>query len=739
MNHILLAAFAVISSVVGWGGDGHRIVASLAESLISSRYSESLLGSLDLVQASVWADTDKAKGAYPMSSAYHYSNTPYRRCDRFKIERDCGFGRTKGLCIVTGLTDAIMQAIDVESSDQIRTDALKFIVHFMADIHQPLHTGFREDTGGIRILLSDPPDVDLRTVWDNTLIQKMMEREGYTDWNELGKALGRKLESGNGQFIARMKNETNWTEILTSKSAILQHISRLASETSQTVTCRSAYKDENSQWIGVGDSVTDEFFVSRSPMVAVQLLKASVRLSLLVDAIADVLRARRLEVKDARRTERIGKLFQTDPVSCKDDFGSGSNPFGALFLEFDPIESEVTSDEVPVTRKVIKPRQTEGVAKVVDETAILDKAVAAVASERSSYTFFGIDLSEIVYVNRKRVMLVSTKSRIANPRYMPSVVVVPVTFASPDGGTFTTHSFGLDSNVFPSEMRDELIVRVMLKTTGVDPRIDITDYMKSIKPQAVVTVEESPVLDYLVAQHVFRIESRKMRMSAIDEIKSLGKKILSFVVQDGIAVYMRFDTMKNYTDSRPVRMRLNRFQINGQDDRTVYVDPSITDRPFESATVFVLLKRLSEKNLKIAARYTRSSLWDQLKEAERFMRLRDRGLEGNSQMVGASHIEWLFDYPGDSGRRHTVVEWFVKGVASTQDDLMDYLGIPRLPRFPLDPSENDNDRMPERSTELFLNPPRPQLTLTSRISNMSILVSSTILVLFLVSISLFLK
>ncbi len=120
----------------------------------------------------------------------------------------------------------------------------------------------------------------------------------------------------------------------------------------------------------------------------------------------------------------------------------------------------------------------------------------------------------------------------------------------------------------------------MLKISGVDPRIDLTDYMGLIKPQGVVTVEQRPIFDYLVAQHVLRVESRMITMSAVDEIKSMGKKILFFRLRDGIHIYMHSDTMKTFT-GRCVRMRLNRFNVNAPGLSTVFFDPSITNRPVE--------------------------------------------------------------------------------------------------------------------------------------------------------------
>jgi nuclease S1 len=43
----------------------------------------------------------------------------------------------------------VMQATDIRLSLSDRADAIKFLLHLIADIHQPLHTGFAKDAGGV--------------------------------------------------------------------------------------------------------------------------------------------------------------------------------------------------------------------------------------------------------------------------------------------------------------------------------------------------------------------------------------------------------------------------------------------------------------------------------------------------------------------------------------------------------------------------------------------------------------
>jgi hypothetical protein len=89
----LSALFFAFPIVSGWSEEGHHIITTAAVRLISEqaiRYLENHLGE-DFVTASIWADSEDASTRYPNSSEYHFSHTPYRDCQPFHINRDCGF------------------------------------------------------------------------------------------------------------------------------------------------------------------------------------------------------------------------------------------------------------------------------------------------------------------------------------------------------------------------------------------------------------------------------------------------------------------------------------------------------------------------------------------------------------------------------------------------------------------------------------------------------------------------
>lgn len=169
---ILVTVLALMSprSVGAWGGDGHRIVAELAERQLSApaRVEVDRLLALEpgatLATVSTWADENRSHS----TSAWHYVNLPRGGTDSctYDAERSC----IDGHCVV----DAIERQAAVLSSnapDAARLKALKYVVHFVADVHQPLHGGFADDRGGNQFqVLAFGKGTNLHALWDSGLI-----------------------------------------------------------------------------------------------------------------------------------------------------------------------------------------------------------------------------------------------------------------------------------------------------------------------------------------------------------------------------------------------------------------------------------------------------------------------------------------------------------------------------------------------------------------------------------------
>jgi len=155
-----------------WGTEGHQVVATLAEKMLTpvARAEVNRLLAMEpgatLVTVSTWADEHRS----PQTAAWHYVNFPRNDCN-YNAERDCPDGR----CVV----DAIKREAEILGSnapDEKRLSALKYLVHFVGDVHQPLHAGYLDDKGGNTYQLQAfMRGSNLHAVWDTGLIKYLGE------------------------------------------------------------------------------------------------------------------------------------------------------------------------------------------------------------------------------------------------------------------------------------------------------------------------------------------------------------------------------------------------------------------------------------------------------------------------------------------------------------------------------------------------------------------------------------
>lgn len=175
-----LLASCAASAAQAWGERGHRLVGALAERELSPaalmQVHELLAGEPDpsLAGVSVWADEMREMNAW--SAPLHYVRIRDRGC-RFEVARDCASGD----CVVAAIERYARQLADRSLPMQRRRNALKFLVHFVADVHQPLHSGYRPDKGGNEFQISmrrpvrQPQGTNLHAVWDYFMLGQTNE------------------------------------------------------------------------------------------------------------------------------------------------------------------------------------------------------------------------------------------------------------------------------------------------------------------------------------------------------------------------------------------------------------------------------------------------------------------------------------------------------------------------------------------------------------------------------------
>lgn len=163
----MLVAFT--SQARAWSNAGHEIVADIAERYLAPQTRSAVAGLLQpgehLRDVANWADTYRERCAN--TGPWHYVNIPLA-ADSFEPARDCREPRS---CVIAATDRALAILADPGSPADDRSAALRFVVHFIGDLHQPLHSGDRADRGGNDLhVWFFGEETNLHGVWDYALI-----------------------------------------------------------------------------------------------------------------------------------------------------------------------------------------------------------------------------------------------------------------------------------------------------------------------------------------------------------------------------------------------------------------------------------------------------------------------------------------------------------------------------------------------------------------------------------------
>lgn len=183
MSGICRGALALLLSVLAgsalaWGPLGHEVVGELAQRQLDPAARAAVARLLraepgaSLRSIAAWPDRlrdDPAHAAlWRATRNQHYVNFRGPDC-AYVPPQDCRDGQ----CVIAGLAQQVAILGDRTRSDGARLQALKFVVHFVGDIHQPLHAGYRDDKGGnLYQVQFDGRGSNLHRVWDSGLLSR---------------------------------------------------------------------------------------------------------------------------------------------------------------------------------------------------------------------------------------------------------------------------------------------------------------------------------------------------------------------------------------------------------------------------------------------------------------------------------------------------------------------------------------------------------------------------------------
>lgn len=175
---LLLLFCGQAAALFGWGVYGHEVCARIAWEHLSpetkNQVKALLGGDRDaFVTASYWAD--RVRHARPESKPWHYVNVPPERS--YEAMRDC----PRGGCLPWAIEHFTHVLTDPTVALPQKQEALKYTLHFIGDLHQPLHVGYLSDRGGNFVKVQfRGKQTNLHAVWDSLILDfDAMPQEQY--------------------------------------------------------------------------------------------------------------------------------------------------------------------------------------------------------------------------------------------------------------------------------------------------------------------------------------------------------------------------------------------------------------------------------------------------------------------------------------------------------------------------------------------------------------------------------
>jgi len=293
-----------------WGCEGHQAIAIMAENMMPSgvaqRINELLAahpgpklprtycdvsGLSPLAQAATWADdfrdVDRSTGQL------HFIDIPIALRQPPDLAAYCKEG-----CVVDAIRTNL-EKFKTATNDDERATALRFLIHFVGDVHQPLHSSTNNDRGGncvavsyysLKAAVSGPQDVaspNLHSIWDSNLLRTFMRRKDFTV-----ETIAEHLQKEYARRIRRwaaVQDPAAWALDAFERSrtvtygALPAHIR--AEDPVEVKTCA----DDNhiaQRTLALNEQIDDVYLDSAIPVVQVQLAKAAARLArMLEDAV----------------------------------------------------------------------------------------------------------------------------------------------------------------------------------------------------------------------------------------------------------------------------------------------------------------------------------------------------------------------------------------------------------------------------------------------------------------------
>ena len=252
---------------LAWGPEGHRVVGDIARARLTPTarlHVTELLGNDDLAAVSVWADDIKAER--PETYGWHFVDIPMNATG-FSEPRDCFRPDEKHPstlqdhhnCVVDRITVFKQVLSDRTAPKQDRIEALKFLVHFVGDVHQPMHA-IGEARGGndIHVIEFGSPQCgkypcNLHFAWDMGLID-------HTGLSER-------------QYVSKLD------QLIASRNL------RSRADASPEESANESFRLAKKVWVNDGGAIDEAYYKNDIGIVDQRLALAGIRLASLINHV----------------------------------------------------------------------------------------------------------------------------------------------------------------------------------------------------------------------------------------------------------------------------------------------------------------------------------------------------------------------------------------------------------------------------------------------------------------------
>ncbi|KAI8055073.1 S1/P1 nuclease [Syncephalis plumigaleata] len=183
----ILFCISTASVTDAWGVNGHAAIGLLTEGMLTPNALNNIKtlstknsdAKVKFSELSTWADDIKKQDAYAWSSKLHFTDMMGEKPSDFKhySAKDCNGGK----CLITAIQNFTTQVTACDVNSPARYDALRFLIHFLGDLGQPLHASGKDRGGNDDKCTWGTETTNLHAVWDYQIINKSINDDfnGY--------------------------------------------------------------------------------------------------------------------------------------------------------------------------------------------------------------------------------------------------------------------------------------------------------------------------------------------------------------------------------------------------------------------------------------------------------------------------------------------------------------------------------------------------------------------------------